>query len=195
VANEATDKPKLVITEESIEAMLKRAQKGDTAALEAVRTLMLVPEAVDYFGNLSAQVERALIRRVVGDGVLGREAVIAKLATMRAELGGGPEATPIERLLVERVLIGWLHLHGLEVSSAGMIDTSGGAVTIERAITSAHKRYIAAIKALALVRRLAIPALQINIAKKQVNLAGQVVTPESATVTKINCPQAGGSNV
>jgi hypothetical protein len=33
------------------------------------------------------------------------------------------------------------------------------------------------VKTLALVRRLAVPALQINIARKQVNVAGTVVTP------------------
>jgi hypothetical protein len=36
----------------------------------------------------------------------------------------------------------------------------------------AHRRYLSAIKALALVRRLAVPVLQVNIARKQVNVAG-----------------------
>jgi hypothetical protein len=41
----------------------------------------------------------------------------------------------------------------------------------QRCITSAQKRYLAAVKALALVRKLALPALQVNIADKQVNVA------------------------
>jgi hypothetical protein len=32
-----------------------------------------------------------------------------------------------------------------------------------------NRRYLAALKTLATVRRLAVPALQVNIAKKQVN--------------------------
>ena len=39
-------------------------------------------------------------------------------------------------------------------------------------ISSAQKRYLAAIKTLAVVRKLAVPVLQVNIARKQVNVAG-----------------------
>jgi hypothetical protein len=40
------------------------------------------------------------------------------------------------------------------------------------------KALLAAIKTLAVVRKLAVPVLQVNIAKKQVNVAGPYVTPE-----------------
>jgi len=43
---------------------------------------------------------------------------------------------------------------------------------------SAVRRYLAAIKSLALIRKLAVPVLQVNIAKEQVNLAGPCVTAE-----------------
>jgi hypothetical protein len=46
-------------------------------------------------------------------------------------------------------------------------------------IDRAHKRYLSAIKALAVVRRLALPVLQVNIAKKQVNVAGAAAAPET----------------
>jgi hypothetical protein len=36
----------------------------------------------------------------------------------------------------------------------------------------AHKRYLSALKTLALARKLPVPVLQVNIAKKQVNVAG-----------------------
>ncbi len=41
-----------------------------------------------------------------------------------------------------------------------------------------HRRFLSAVKALALVRKLALPALQVNIARRQVN----VVTPAAVTV-------------
>jgi hypothetical protein len=48
----------------------------------------------------------------------------------------------------------------------------------QRRMDSANRRFLAAVKALALVRKLAVPALQVNIAKKQVNVvASAVVTP------------------
>ena len=42
----------------------------------------------------------------------------------------------------------------------------------QRRMNHAHKRYLSALKTLALVRKLAVPVLQMNIAKKQVNVAG-----------------------
>jgi hypothetical protein len=64
-------------------------------------------------------------------------------------------------------------------------------VSCERAITAAQKKYLAAVKAVATVRRLAIPALQINIAKKQVNIAG----PKGGGVTKPGFRPPGSQTV
>jgi hypothetical protein len=36
----------------------------------------------------------------------------------------------------------------------------------------AHRRYLSAIRTLALVRNLPLPVLQVNVARKQVNVAG-----------------------
>ena len=43
---------------------------------------------------------------------------------------------------------------------------------------SAEKRYLAAIKMLALVRKLAVPVLQVNLARKQVNVVGPCVAAD-----------------
>jgi hypothetical protein len=40
----------------------------------------------------------------------------------------------------------------------------------QRSIDRAHKRYLSSVKALALVRKLALPVLQVNIARRQVNV-------------------------
>jgi hypothetical protein len=40
----------------------------------------------------------------------------------------------------------------------------------QRRIDFAHRRFLSAVKALALVRKLAVSALQVNVAKKQVNV-------------------------
>ena len=55
----------------------------------------------------------------------------------------------------------------------------------QRALTAAQKRYLAAIKTLALVRKLAVPVLQVNIAKKQVNVTnvGPAVEGTGTTTT------------
>ena len=41
----------------------------------------------------------------------------------------------------------------------------------QRRMNHSHKRYLSAIKKLALVRKLAVPVLQVDIAKKQINVA------------------------
>lgn len=41
----------------------------------------------------------------------------------------------------------------------------------QRRMDAANRRFLAAVKALALVRKLALPVLQVNIVKRQVNVA------------------------
>ena len=43
----------------------------------------------------------------------------------------------------------------------------------QRRIDRAQKRFLSAIKALALVRRLQLPAVQVNIGEKQMNIVAQ----------------------
>ena len=102
-----------------------------------------------------------------------------KLDLLRDELAG-PNPTPLERLLVERIVACWLHLHHLEATYSGKEGMSLALGSYyQRSITSAQKRYLVAIKTLALVRKLAIPVLQVNIARKQVNVAGPCVAADS----------------
>ncbi len=51
----------------------------------------------------------------------------------------------------------------------------------QKSITAAQKRYLAAIKGPAEVRKLALPARQVNIAKKQVDVAAGTVTTVAST--------------
>jgi hypothetical protein len=123
-------------------------------------------------GDLAREAQRALIGRCSGTNLLHREALTRKLDLLRAEVAG-PTPTPVERLLAERVAACWLHLHHLELLYAQRESLSVAHGTyFHRAIDRAHARYLAAIKALAQVRRLAVPALQVNIAREQVNVAG-----------------------
>jgi hypothetical protein len=82
-----------------------------------------------------------------------------KLDRLRDELLG-PRPMPLERLLVERVVSCWLYLEYLE-----FVFYNKESVTLElgacyqQSISAAQKRYLAAIKSLAVVRRLAVPVL------------------------------------
>jgi hypothetical protein len=149
-------------------ALTDRAQQGDKTALPALRELLKEPAAVDLLGgDLAKQAQLTLIDRFSGKNLLLKESLTRKLELMRHELAG-PTPTALERLLVERIVACWLHLYHLEQLYAQK-DSMGLEVGsyYQRSMTSAQKRYLAAIKTLALVRKLALPALQLNIANKQ----------------------------
>jgi hypothetical protein len=114
---------------------------------------------LDLFGNVAQRAESALIRRYAGENLAVREGLSRKLASLRSELAG-PTPAPLERLLVERVAACWLHLYDLEASYAGKDSMPlEVAAYYQRSIDRAHKRYLSAIKTLALVRKLALPVL------------------------------------
>jgi hypothetical protein len=159
--------------------VVDRAQKGDETALPALRQLLNEPGAVDLLGgDLAKQAQLTIINKLSGQNLLFKQALPRKLELLRCELSG-QNSTPLERLLVERIISCWLHLHHLEIVYAGKENMSLDVGTYyQRSISSAQKRYLAAIKTLAVVRKLAVPVLQVNIARKQVNVAG--VAPASA---------------
>jgi hypothetical protein len=121
-------------------------------------------------GDLAAQVQKILIRRAVPlDDALGRQALIAKVRQLAAELAG-PSPTAIERLLAERAAICWLDVHAADLLLAerwGEDLGSAHATVLDRYRDRAHRRFLGALKALAQVRRLAVPVLQVNVATNQ----------------------------
>jgi len=160
-------------------ALTDRAQQGDKTALPALRELLKEPALVDALGgDLAKQAQLTLINKFSGQNLLFKESLTRKLDLLRDELAG-PNPTPLERLLVERIVACWLHLHQLETIYAGKESMSLELGSYyQRSISSAQKRYLAAIKTLALVRKLAVAVLQVNIAKKQVNVAGSCVAAD-----------------
>ena len=162
-------------TPEGVRDFLKRAAKGDIATLPAIRKLLENPANIDAFGgNLARYAQGLLVGALSGEDLSVREAIHAKLAAMKKELLG-ENPTPVERLLVERVVACWLSVQDAEIRTASQREmTLKQGDFHQRRLDATHKRYLAALKALALVRKLAIPALQINLAKKQVNIAAPV---------------------
>jgi hypothetical protein len=152
--------------------LLVRAQAGDEATLPELKKLIEADAFTEMVGNLAAQYETTLIGNAAGKNLIFKEATARKLKVMREELAG-EKASALERLLVERIVLCWLSLYDVEIRFAQMKDlTIPQATYWQERIDRAHRRYLTAIKALATVRKLALPALQVNIAKKQVNFGG-----------------------
>jgi hypothetical protein len=98
---------------------------------------------------------------------------------------GYPVAPPLERLLIEQVVLCWLHMYLVDLEYSTVthkpIDHAS-ADHWERRLSAAQRRYLRACESLARIRKLAraTPALQVNIAThggQQLNL----VTPEPAS--------------
>jgi hypothetical protein len=175
VSNPANERPPK--RGDELLALARRAEGGDRTALPALRERRADPRTPGLLGgDLARLAQLTRIDKFSGTNRLVREALARKLDLLRAELSG-PAPTPLEGLLVERVMACWLHLHHLEVTYALMEGRSlGPRAYYRRSLSAARRRYPAAAKALALVRKLAVPALQVNIADKQINVAGPAAT-------------------
>lgn len=158
---------------DEVNKLLKRAQSGDASTLPALRKALQDQVIVDQCGGqLAWQVEHSLIDAAAGKNLLFKEALGRKLELLRAELAG-PSPSPLERLLADRAVTCWLFLHDREMRFVQAKDlTIHQAEYWQRTIDRAQKRYLSALRTLALVRKLALPVLQVNIARKHVNVAG-----------------------
>ena len=93
------------------------------------------------------------------------------IESVRAELAG-PDPTPMERLLAERAALCWMLVNWHESSVLNCDRMSiAQANHHQLRIGRAHSRFLSAVRTLAQVRKLALPALQLNIARNQVNVA------------------------
>ena len=133
---------------------------------------MKEPDLWEQAGNIALQAERSMISFAAGKNALSHEAMERKADQLRAELVG-PAPTPLERLVVDQIIICWL-----QVSDAARryANRARDGITLhefnylQSSQDRAQRRYLAAIKTLAQVRRLLAPTVQVNIAEQQVNV-------------------------
>jgi hypothetical protein len=160
-----------------IKDVLARVEAGDKPAERRLRELIALDPArmVEAAGgNLAVQVELSRLAAMKKSNKVLGITVPEKLDALRRELGG-PDQPPIERLLVERVVMCWLDSHWLELWVA---QAALGEVTFrqaehrDRLRDRAQRRYLSALKALAAVRKLGVVGIQVNIDKQQINLGG-----------------------
>jgi hypothetical protein len=153
--------------------ILEDAHDGDQKALSRVREILKeLPRMANIFADLAKEAERAVIKRVSGADPIIEEALPIKLKAMKGELCG-QSPSPLERLLAERIVACWLQLQYAEIVYAQNL----GKLSIpqseyhQRRLDKLHRRYLSSIKSLAQIRKMG-PAVQINIAEKQINSAG-----------------------
>ncbi len=156
----------------STEKLLEQARKGDRSCLPEIRALLAGdPEFLEEVGSPAQWFRGTILKKLGGAHLLAQEAVTQKLENLRTELEG-PSPTPIERLLAERACVCWFVVHWYEttyMAAEGM--TIVQADHQQRRLDRAHARFLSALRTLAQIRKLALPTLQVNIARNQVNVA------------------------
>ena len=147
------------------------AQAGDKTAISRVREMVKDPHILNLLGgNLVKETRLLMIKTYCGEDILVRTALEHTLQTMKIELVG-PNPSPLESHLVERIVTCWLQLHIVESRYANAKEMSFAASThYQQHIDRAHMRYMKAIKTLATIRKMAVPVLQVNVARNQVNV-------------------------
>jgi hypothetical protein len=153
--------------------LVKKAEKGTKKAIPEIReTLERHPHLSWKISNLSRLAEGLFIERMSRDEDLAaKEAMKRQLACMREEVAGD-NPSPLERLLAERVVATWLQVQlfeGMYASAMYKSMTLTQADYQQKRVDKAHRRHLSAVKALAQIRKMG-PAVQINIAERQMNL-------------------------
>jgi hypothetical protein len=162
-----------VPTTDELKAVLRKAEQGDTTVLPALRAYMdQAPGFGEQRGDMGQLTQTALIQHMAGKNLMVQENIARKCAALTKELTG-PTPSPLERLLVERIVLCWLHLHCAEASYFTIKDLSIRQAEFHQSrISKAQARYLSAIRTLAQVRRLGVPAIQVNVGQQQVNVTG-----------------------
>jgi hypothetical protein len=155
--------------------LLKKAEKDNKESLPEIRKILKEnPELAWRVMDYAKLAEWHLVERMTKDKDLGsKELLKRQLASMREEIAGeNPSA--LERLLAERVVATWLQIQLFEgLYAAGMYQSMSveqGSYQQKR-LDRAHRNHLSAIRTLAQIRRMG-PAVQINIAEKQINTVG-----------------------
>jgi hypothetical protein len=155
--------------------LTEKAQDGDEEAALDMREILdgspdLAWRLIKGPGKLA---ESAMLDQFTRDEDLAsKEFLKHQLESMRVEVAGD-SPSPLERLLAERVVATWLEVNlfsGLYAMSMKSGTKSHDEHRHKR-LDRAHRRHLSAVRALAQIRKLG-PAVQINIAEKQINTSG-----------------------
>ena len=162
-------------TVERLSGLFKQAEKGNEKAVPEIRKILQEsPDLAWRFMDFATLAERRFIENMTKDKDLAsRETMEFQLAAMREEVAG-ENPSPLERLLAERIVLTWLQIQlfeGLYASSMFKSMTSAQGSYYQKRLDHAHRRHLSAIRTLAQIRKLG-PAVQINIAEKQINTSG-----------------------
>jgi hypothetical protein len=150
----------------ALRAISEEAEGGSRNARKRLRRLVRSssPEVIAEASDIAGRAQWMLVKPISAGEPLMEEALQERMHQMRTEIAG-ENPTPLEVLLTERVVAGWLLVEVLEGLIAAQYQRDVKAVKAHRVppthviqqsriLESATRRYLAAIRELARVRKL-----------------------------------------
>jgi len=140
---------------DELRALVAKAKSGDQSVLPDLRRFLAKRRSFwRHTAELAQRATTAQLNLICGDDHEARKAVLGRLCTLQTELSG-PAPTPLERLLVDRVLACRLQaLHADLMYAHASPDDQVQAKFHEQRLDRANRRLTFAAKQLAQVRRL-----------------------------------------
>ncbi len=160
-----------------LRALSSEAEAGDQEARAELRRAVAKcsPAVIAEASNVARRAEWMLMKTISAGEPLMQETLEVRLEQMRGEIAG-ESPTPLEMLLAERVVAGWLLVEVLEAlisaqfrtgpkgAQKGVRVTPAYILQMSKILESATRRHFAAIQTLARVRKLQnnTPGVQYN---------------------------------
>ena len=162
---------------EELRELSAKAEAGDTEARKELKQKLREssPAVIARASDVGRKAQHVLIRAASGGAPLTELALSGRLDMMRSEIAG-ENPTPLEVLLTERVVSCWMLVELFDALMAGQLNKDNEHRTpisytlkMLKWQESANRRYLAAIRELARVRKVqaTAPPVQVN---TQVNI-------------------------
>ena len=147
----------------------EKPTKHDRAELD--RILRQVPAVWTVAGDVMNHTALGMIGQLNGTYAL-KKSLSTGWEQLQHDLER-PSDGPLERLLIQQIALAWLKLAYTEHTHRHFLMSGDQLITQcdfwERRLSAAQRRFLRATETLARVRRLQLPAVQVNIAEQQVN--------------------------
>lgn len=167
--------------------VIAKAKTGDASALPQLRTLLdRNPALIRHYGDLARHAEGAWIGLASGSDFYLRETLTRNAEARRTELTR-PGATPIEKLLVERVVATLLQVSYFEATEAASLaagDTYRQLQFHAKRLGQAQRSHLAALGALVTYQKLMPVAVEAGVVNEHVAASAEheVQTPAQDAV-------------
>lgn len=161
---------------------MNKAQKGNRKALAEASQTLTEQRLWHVVGDLGHRAQEAWIEATAGSNPLTKKGLEEHLRELRDTLREAGDS-PMDRILIDRLVACWLQVNYADwqhraLLKRGSYSFAEGRYDQERQ-DRAHRRLLQAAKTLATVRRLLVPAVQINVGQNQIISQRPPALPES----------------